>query len=297
MPKVTFVNEHREVEVAQGSLISEAAAKLGIDVCREHFVGTDFGNKSVWVDGEDGCLSEPTLFERWWGRCKGQRRLANRARVLKDCKVWTQQGMSGRTGQERDIDPAPRPSEDEAIRFDHEHSTAGTAWNVYGHPKTIGSGTREPPKYEPPKKKAAVKKKAAPAKDKAAAKKDDGKPKKDEAKAEAKKDDAKADQAAAKKADAKPKKDEAKAEAKKDEAKAEAKKDEAKAEPKKDEAKAEAKKDDAKAEAKKDDAKGGQAAAEKDEAKADKAEDEKAAAKADEAEDKTAEAKKDDAGD
>ncbi len=196
MPKVTFVNEHREVEVDQGSLISEAAAQLGIDVCREHFVGTNFGNKSVWVDGDTGCLSEPTFFERVFGRCKGQRRLANRARVLKDCKVWTQQGMSGRTGRDRTIDPAPRPTEDESERFDHEHSTAGTAWNVYGHPKTIGSGTREPPKYEPPKKKAAVKKKAEPAKDEAKAKKAD------EKKAEPAKDEAKAKKADEKKAEA-----------------------------------------------------------------------------------------------
>ncbi|MBW2453445.1 MAG: hypothetical protein JRI68_02995 [Deltaproteobacteria bacterium] len=219
MPKVTFINEHREVEVDQGSLISEAAAQLSIDVCREHFVGTNFGNKSVWIDGEAGCVSEPTFFERVFGRCKGQRRLANRARVLKDCKVWTQQGMSGRTGAARAIDPAPRPTEDDSDRFDHEHSTAGTAWNVYGHPKTIGSGTREPPKYEPPKKKAAVKKKAAPDKAKAAdakAKsdapaKDDAKAKKAEAgekKAEPAKDEAKAKKAEAAPEDAKPAKDE-----------------------------------------------------------------------------------------
>jgi hypothetical protein len=250
MPKVTFVNEHREVEVTQGSLISDAAAKLGIDVCREHFAGTQYGNHSVWVDGEAGCVSEPTFIERWFGRCKGQRRLANRARVLKDLKVWTQQGMSGRTGQERDIDPPPRPSEDDSDRFDHEHSTAGTAWNVYGHPKTIGSGTREAPKYEPPKKKPA--KKAAPAKDKAA----DAKAKKAEAKdeAKAKKDEPKADKAEAKD-EAKAKKAEPKAD------KAEAK-DEAKA--KKDEPKAD------KAEAK-DEAKAKKADA-KDEPKADKAE-------------------------
>jgi hypothetical protein len=138
----------------------------------------------VWIDGDSGCVSEPTFFERVFGRCKGQRRLANRVKVLKDCKVWTQQGMSGRTGTQRPIDKAPRVSEDESERFDHQHSTAGTAWNVYGHPNTIGSGTREPPKYEPPKKKAPAKKKeAAPAKkaDAAPAEKADGADKKAEA--------------------------------------------------------------------------------------------------------------------
>ncbi len=182
MPKVTFVNEHREVEVDQGSLISAAAAQLGIAVCREHFVGTNFGNKSVWIDGASGCVSEPTFFERVFGRCKGQRRLANRVRVLKDCKVWTQQGMSGRTGAERSIDKAPRAAEDDSERFDHQNSNAGTAWNVYGHPKMVGSGTREPPKYEPPqKKKPAPKKDAAPKKAEAADKKDAAPAKKAEA--------------------------------------------------------------------------------------------------------------------
>ncbi|HZS37155.1 MAG TPA: hypothetical protein VFF06_10020 [Polyangia bacterium] len=71
-------------------------------------------------------------------------------------------------------------------------------------------------------------------------KKEEAKPK-EEAKAEPKKDEAKAEP---KKEEAKPK-DEAKAEPKKEEAKAESKKDE----PKKDEAKAEPKKDEAKADA------------------------------------------------
>jgi len=35
MPKVTFVNEHRTVEVEKGRKISDVAAELGIAVCRE----------------------------------------------------------------------------------------------------------------------------------------------------------------------------------------------------------------------------------------------------------------------
>jgi hypothetical protein len=44
MPTVTFVNEHRVVEVEKGRLISDVAQELGIPVCREHFVGTGIGD-------------------------------------------------------------------------------------------------------------------------------------------------------------------------------------------------------------------------------------------------------------
>jgi hypothetical protein len=48
MPKVQFVNEHREVEVDAGRLISEIAEELGIAVCREEFVWTEVGG---WGQG------------------------------------------------------------------------------------------------------------------------------------------------------------------------------------------------------------------------------------------------------
>ena len=59
MPKVTFVNENRTVEVDSGRKISDVAAELGIAVCREEFVGTGIGNYTVWVKGSDGCVSPP----------------------------------------------------------------------------------------------------------------------------------------------------------------------------------------------------------------------------------------------
>jgi hypothetical protein len=164
MPKVQFVNEHREVEVEAGRLISEIADELGIAVCREEFVGTGVGDYTVWVKGEQDCLSPPTWYERFVKRCRGQRRMANRAKVLKDCSVWTQQGLGTRARAPRPLDPAPRSGEDGSERFDHEHNAAGTTWNVYGHPYAVGKGDREPPKYEAPVKKKKEKK-AKPAAD------------------------------------------------------------------------------------------------------------------------------------
>jgi len=153
MPKVLFVNEHREVEVEAGRLISDVAEELGIAVCRQHFAGIPFGDWSVWVDGPTGCVSPMTALERLWDRCAGWRRSANRTRILGDCKIHTQQGLASRARVPRPIDPVPVPSTDpQAERFDHENNAAGTAWNVYGHPKAVGLGKREAPKYEPPKK-------------------------------------------------------------------------------------------------------------------------------------------------
>lgn len=186
MPKIMFVNEHREVEVEPGRLISDVAKELGIAVCREEFAGTGIGDYTVWVKGEKGCVSPMTFYERVIKRCKGQRRMANRTKVLGDIEVWTQAALGSRQGKPRPLAPAARAGEDGSAMFDHPNDAAGTAWHPYGHPHAIGSGTREPFKYVPKekKKKAAAKPKPkADAKPKAEAKADD-KPK-----AEAKADD------------------------------------------------------------------------------------------------------------
>ncbi len=153
MPKVFFVNEHRQVEVEPGRLISEVADDLGITVCREEFAGTGLGDYTVFVKGDPGSLSPLTWYEKWIKRCKGWRRMANRAKVLGDIEVWTQGGLSSRLGVPRPLEPAARAGEDGSARFDHENNPAGTAWNPYGHPKAVGEGKREARKYEPPKKK------------------------------------------------------------------------------------------------------------------------------------------------
>ncbi len=157
MPKVLFVNEHREVEVEAGRKISDVAEELGIAVCRQHFIGVAFGDWTIWVDGPAGCVSPMTALERIWDRCSGWRRAANRTRILGDCKVYTQQGLASRAKTPRPVAPVPVPSTDpDAERFDHENDAAGTAWNVYGHPKAVGLGKREAPKYVPKKKGAAA---------------------------------------------------------------------------------------------------------------------------------------------
>lgn len=175
MPKVLFVNEHREVEVEAGRKISEVAADLGISVCRQHFAGVLFGDWTVWIDGPAGCVSPPTLFEKIYKRVRGWRRMANRTRILGDCKIFTQQGLGSRTKVPRPVAPVPVPAEDpHAERFDHHNDAAGTAWNPYGHPKAVGTGTREAPKYVPPKKKEKPAKKGqAPSEPEAAAEEDD----------------------------------------------------------------------------------------------------------------------------
>ena len=140
MPKVTFVNEHRTVEVASGRLISDAAAELGIAVCRETFVGTGIGDYTVWVKGEPGSVSPPGFLEKLFG-ARGWKRFANRARILGDVKIWTQAGPDDRLRSPRPIAAPPRPSEDTSARKPIDAS--GSAAFPYGDPRAVGKGTRE----------------------------------------------------------------------------------------------------------------------------------------------------------
>ena len=190
MPTVTFVNEHRHVEVEEGRLLSDIATELGILTCREEFAGTGIGDYTVWIEGAEGSVSPMTWYERVVKRCRGLRRQANRTKVLGDIKVYTQGGIGSRVGVPRPLDPAPRAGEDGSERFDHENNPAGTAWHPYGHPYAVGKGNREPKKYEPPpkKKRAAKRKPDAKAEEKVdkLEEKDEAKSEKAEAKSEAK---------------------------------------------------------------------------------------------------------------
>ncbi len=140
MPRVTFVNEHRTVEIEKGTLISEAAAELGIAVCRESFAGTGIGDYTVWVKGAPECLSPVGFLERLGG-ARGQKRLANRARVLADCEVTTQGGLANRLRSPRPVTTPDRPSQDPSARK-REHDASGTAAFPYGHPSAVGKGNR-----------------------------------------------------------------------------------------------------------------------------------------------------------
>jgi hypothetical protein len=141
MPKVTFVNEHRTVEVEKGRKISDVAAELGIAVCREEFAGTGLGNYTVWVRGEDGAVSPPGWFERFRG-ARGWKRFANKVQIFGDIEVWTQGGLGDRLRAPRPVASPPNASKDaSAPRLGV--SAAGTAAFPYGNPLAVGKGTRE----------------------------------------------------------------------------------------------------------------------------------------------------------
>ena len=161
MAKVTFVNEHRTVEVEPGRLISDVANELGIAVCRESFAGTGIGNYTVWVKGEPGSMSPVTFFERLFG-ARGWKRYANRARILGDLQVWTQQGLTDRLRSPRPVTAPPRPATD-ATATRKPVDAAGTAAYVFGDPRAVGKGERQPVPRTTGKPKAAAKAGAAAA--------------------------------------------------------------------------------------------------------------------------------------
>ena len=92
MPKVTFVNEHRIVEVEKGRLVSEIARDLGIAFRRETFFRTGIGDATVWIKGGADCVSPPGFMERLKG-ARGWRRFADRTRVLGDCEIAWPAGL------------------------------------------------------------------------------------------------------------------------------------------------------------------------------------------------------------
>lgn len=158
MPRVIFVNEHRTVETEPGRLLSDIAAELGIAVCRETFRGTGIGNYTCWVKGEPGATSALTFLEKLLG-ARGQRRMANRTRVLGDVQVWTQAGPGNRLRTPRPIAPPPSPATDpEAPRKPIDAS--GSAAFPYGDPRAVGLGKREPVAAGALEAKAAKEKKA-----------------------------------------------------------------------------------------------------------------------------------------
>jgi hypothetical protein len=143
MPKVTFVNENRTVEIEPGRFISDVAAELGIAVCREEFAGSGIGNYTVWVKGPDGCVSPPGFWERLSG-VRGWRRLANKTKILGDVEVFTQAGLRDRLRAPRPVTAPPTPKTDPTAPRLGE-SAAGTAAFPGGHPHAIGKGTRDVP--------------------------------------------------------------------------------------------------------------------------------------------------------
>jgi ferredoxin len=95
VPKITFLNEAIEVEVAAGQTIRDVADQAGITLVRGlfprlHCRGRGLcGRCRVWATPrQDGALSPHTFWERI-RRYQGTRRLACQARVLGDVEVRT----------------------------------------------------------------------------------------------------------------------------------------------------------------------------------------------------------------
>jgi ferredoxin len=163
MPKVTFVNEHRIVEVEKGRNVRDVALECGIDVNNsEEFRGINCGGHGFcttcmcWVEELSPGAGGPRSFAERLRMLGGWRRLACRTRLEGDVKVYSHPGQHERTRKQRPISPPPRPATDPTAARKPIDASSGAAF-LYGHPSMVASGTRKPPE------KPAV---AAPAVDK-----------------------------------------------------------------------------------------------------------------------------------
>src|SRR5262249_46645928 len=95
-----------------------------------------------WVKGEPGSVSPPTLIEKLLG-ARGWKRHANRARILGDVSVWTQQGLADRLRFPRPVSPPPRPATDPTAPR-KPIDAAGTAAFPFGAGRWKGHGNRAP---------------------------------------------------------------------------------------------------------------------------------------------------------
>ncbi len=126
MPKVTFVNEHRVVEVDAGRTVHEVAREAGIVLGRQCFLepsAPDAVTARTWIESLRGA--------------RGTRRLPSLARVLGDVKVYSMPAASSRVRVDRAIDAPPMPTIDPGAARKPDDA-ASTAAHVYGHPTAIG---------------------------------------------------------------------------------------------------------------------------------------------------------------
>ena len=151
MPKVSFVNEHRIVEVPQGKNLKSLALELGINPHREFFRGVNCGylgmcgTCQVWVkEGASGATNPPNLREKMGGM-RGLRRLACQVKIIGDVEITTLAGGDARLRSPRPIAAPPKPTIDPSAKR-KPVDAASTAEFVYGHPSAVGTGTRVPTK-------------------------------------------------------------------------------------------------------------------------------------------------------
>jgi ferredoxin len=147
VPKVVFVNEHRIVEAAAGSRVSDVAREAGVALDVARFQGAlSCGGYGVckaclcWVEeSAPGAAGPRSWVERLRG-LRGWRRLACRARVVGDLKVYSIPAAANRVGQERTIAAVPSPVADPSAPRKPDDA-ASTAAHVHGHPSAVGRGS------------------------------------------------------------------------------------------------------------------------------------------------------------
>jgi ferredoxin len=155
MPKITFINEHRIVEVDKGRSVRDVALECGIDLNVSPFYGVDCGGRGMctacmcWVDEASPGVAGPKTFMERMRALRGWRRLACCTKVDGDVKVWSFPGGDERTRKQRPVSPPPSPVKDPTADRKPIDSSSSTAF-PYGHPSTVASGTRKPPEKVAP---------------------------------------------------------------------------------------------------------------------------------------------------
>lgn len=150
MPKVTFVNEHRIVEVESGRNVREVALELGIDLDVEGFAAINCGGHGLcttclcWIDESVPGAAGPRSFMERMRSLHGWRRLACCTKVAGDVKVFSMPGGDERVRKQRPVSPPPSPVKDPSARRKPIDEASTTAF-PHGHPSRVASGTRKPP--------------------------------------------------------------------------------------------------------------------------------------------------------
>ncbi len=151
MPTITFVNEHRSVEVPSGESVYAAARASGVALDVSRFRGTfECGGRGLcracvcWVEeSAPGVAGARSFLEKLRGLV-GWRRLACRTRLTGDVRVFTMPAAGNRVGVARPIAAAPTPTTD-ASAPRKPIDAASTAEHVHGHPSMIGRGAAPEP--------------------------------------------------------------------------------------------------------------------------------------------------------
>ncbi len=149
MPKVTFVNEHRIVEVESGRSVRQVALECGIDLNVEAFDGVSCGGHGLcttcacWIDeSTPGAAGPRSLMERMRA-LGGWRRLACCTRIQGDLKVFSMPGGEERVKKQRPVSPPPMPAKDSSAPRKPIDAASTTAF-PQGHPSSVASGKRKP---------------------------------------------------------------------------------------------------------------------------------------------------------